>query len=1609
MAQDTLWSDLQRGACFLQENKPLTRDLCTRLQSFALDGLHTLADGPQEVDMDRYMLCQRILQRFPSHLNNHVQAHVKLVRKMLANALISQAVVMLTDTHMLIQHHVYGKNLGGASFQFVDCLSGYSLTINDDDISTVAVFLLAALDVVVASFKAGYDIGVSNASLTKVLSSDSPFGNIVLSQPKSQVAEVIKNLIQLSVLTKTAHRLSYLLLAMSYGVHTGQINHDLLSKIRIDCLKMMERNESVVYKLTAQHLYELLTVMRSKGVSTGLLEPIFDKFSLISKTLKTDTLDWNLFQCPLDATVSGNKSLDNLRDLCAIFNKLKTADFNAETDQKDVLTLLDAMHSFFASSPHDPQKVLGLFDFITIQMKGVVALNWKFVARVLPMLANILAVQSPPDKKRLGNVATLYFYFGTKMAESGDEQGIVLLKASAKIEFVLLNTFGDYVKFANRMNQIAHSLVTNNLSDAALPFLMRALEAWYDKFHNGEIMTLDAALQANMSTTLKLLTKALSKCSHFELMIENFKYPDLCIATLVNVIEMLTASALPNKDSLISRAILDLKASFNDNGLFLYFLSKIFFVIEFNINFKSDEFEFEQESISYPIRSLVLAHLNSLTLSINGTTGQLLISSLKKVKHNVLCWLKERENQAFSQYEFAVLETVVNTFKYHSLYTWGVEILELYLSANLQLGTFKGKLEASLARLYLSCYQFDNFKKLTQSPLPDLVNDPFVTVETMISSLEYSILKNAPYAEENIIAVYNILQTDSRFAVSNQKDKYVVVELLLMLARFSHVAAKYFRYITNDYVECVLNLKREVKILQSIMKNFILPSDKAPKFSMNFKCTLKLAFSENIMEAYSTLTDTLFRMGSCKEFEYYFTELEAFAKAQPSSIVQYKLNAEFTKHHVSLNHISCADTLFQELIGTTLNFDGIADDMFKLSVFSTLETFYNFKGERISAGESAEKFDHLMHSLLLSSSNQIDREHLSSIWLDVIGRRLNTFNSYQSTIWIDYFQQYGDKHAAAYVLYEKCMNLLLRHPHLNGWAVSYPFSNINIDEEDQILSEIVNSLRSCSSVYSRRIQSNFQKTPVDVLQSDIGKMTNCFINLARFNPTTSNIHTVLETNDQFKYLPFIYEKQLSQYGGGNNDVLPEKRTLMRKPVQPLKTNFILLREILPQNWAAVSIDYSSATNSLTITRYEYSCDPVVFEISLNRKTSFETTILGLEDIIRQSEITTSTEVTSKVSTKEHKIEWWDTRKKLDLRMKDLLATIENEWLGGFCSLFSVTAANTTDVTNLKQFVEDWLAKTLDSPAVVDMCDKFSDKLFQLLLNVTNITRDKVKDILNIMFDSMVLKFGPLIEKVNLNRLSVELVKRIQLLSSQKKEPRFDHVFIIPGPESVSIPWESIPCLRNISVSRFPTVQHLIERLKSEKSLIRRGVSSENGYYVINPGGDLIRTEQVLGSKFKELATWKGTVGEKPLEHDILSSFTSSNLYIYAGHGGGEQYVRSSMVKQQYRIPPSLLFGCSSGKLKNSLFPHGTPYNYIMGGCPSLLVNLWDVTDKDTDLFTMAVLKEWGLLDDEKDLFAQSPCKPLGQCIATGRDVCKLKYLNGAAPVLYGLPLALSSD
>lgn len=121
----------------------------------------------------------------------------------------------------------------------------------------------------------------------------------------------------------------------------------------------------------------------------------------------------------------------------------------------------------------------------------------------------------------------------------------------------------------------------------------------------------------------------------------------------------------------------------------------------------------------------------------------------------------------------------------------------------------------------------------------------------------------------------------------------------------------------------------------------------------------------------------------------------------------------------------------------------------------------------------------------------------------------------------------------------------------------------------------------------------------------------------------------------------------------------------------------------------------------------------------------------------------------------------------------------------------------------------------------------------------------------------------------------------------------EHVFLVLDKNIQGLPWESIPMLRGRSVSRIPSVDFLIDRLEYAEMRKRRRpglkqnfagatVDPRKGYFILNPSGDLRRTEE----RFKEWATgmkkagWDGVVGRPVSEQQFENALRQSDLVVY---------------------------------------------------------------------------------------------------------------------------------
>ena len=247
------------------------------------------------------------------------------------------------------------------------------------------------------------------------------------------------------------------------------------------------------------------------------------------------------------------------------------------------------------------------------------------------------------------------------------------------------------------------------------------------------------------------------------------------------------------------------------------------------------------------------------------------------------------------------------------------------------------------------------------------------------------------------------------------------------------------------------------------------------------------------------------------------------------------------------------------------------------------------------------------------------------------------------------------------------------------------------------------------------------------------------------------------------------------------------------------------------------------------------------------------------------------------------------------------------------------------------------------------------------------------------------------------KATIELRKEYSL--SQPRNP----LILILDSKLNNFPFENLPLLRNTlqPISRMPTMEHLIFACNRFSSA-SKSINTDNAFFVLNPTKDLEKTQQTFESYFIKEMKWKGIVGKEPKEQEIFRALEESELFIYCGHGAGEGIYSSEELRKVEVRSSALLMGCSSSFFSdNGVYEsNGITMAYLSSGSPLILGNLWDVTDRDIDRYLKSLLKLW--LNDKNTI--EGSTSNLLEAVVIARNNCKMKYLIGAAPVCYGIPI-----
>ncbi|KAG9531985.1 hypothetical protein KCU93_g1570, partial [Aureobasidium melanogenum] len=600
----------------------------------------------------------------------------------------------------------------------------------------------------------------------------------------------------------------------------------------------------------------------------------------------------------------------------------------------------------------------------------------------------------------------------------------------------------------------------------------------------------------------------------------------------------------------------------------------------------------------------------------------------------------------------------------------------------------------------------------------------------------------------------------------------------------------------------------------------------------------------------------------------------------------------------------------------------------------------------------------------------------------------------------------------------------------------------------------------------------------------------CSIEMSRIEAFSRELDTI---EAEKEYNSHEFEKQLVTQG--SNSHLSAAR---------FQKEYI---DIIPHSWTAVSVTLSEDQNELYIVRYRANHAPFLLRLPMTRNKmqdieddeesptfDFESGKAELQEIIELSNYSCSKPPSS--MTQEAKQSWWDEREALDLRMQELIINIENIWLGGFKGVLSQHRKDPELLARFRKSLDGILDRHLPSRQGTKSKAKklvLDSNIVELFVGLGDdhdgeIDMDEqVLDLLYFVID--ILQFNGernAYDEVDFDVMATETMDALRSYHEAANESDQNHLILILDRKLHGFPWESLPCLQNVSVSRVGSMLTLRERILTMRRQMKdcteekHFVNKQSGAFILNPSGDLSRTQTTMSPLLDSLASlsgssWQSTINKTPAEKDFAAALSDKSMLLYFGHGSGNQYIRNRTIKKLNQCAEVVwLMGCSSGTVTEygDYEPTSVPLSYLVAGkrqndvddtdeetktqrndnreglCMAVVATLWDVTDKDIDRFAVKTGEHWGLWSSAP---APSPMelappktprkrgrsvpktpsktpsrtpggrsrsrlvmrdeegtrkKSLVEAVMLSREACNLRYLNGAATVVYGVPVYL---
>ncbi|KAH0523707.1 hypothetical protein TsFJ059_008675 [Trichoderma semiorbis] len=552
-----------------------------------------------------------------------------------------------------------------------------------------------------------------------------------------------------------------------------------------------------------------------------------------------------------------------------------------------------------------------------------------------------------------------------------------------------------------------------------------------------------------------------------------------------------------------------------------------------------------------------------------------------------------------------------------------------------------------------------------------------------------------------------------------------------------------------------------------------------------------------------------------------------------------------------------------------------------------------------------------------------------------------------------------------------------------------------------------------------------------------------------------------------------WQREQQTLAGLNNDTIPVRvaTPVHKPPTMEAMADITNFQEkyvdLIPKKWSVISISLSDNRHDLCITKFQAGQGPFILRLPLERANSrdadsevfnFEH---GREELLELIKLANESSHSARDFTaKGERGAWWAERQALDSRLKKLLVSIETTWLGGFKGMFSQHRKNAELLARFQRDFHQILDRMLPSrnkargkkTTIKTETITLDPRILDLFIGLGDPTEpdidfdEALNDLLYFVVD--ILQFHGernAYDEIDFDGMVLETYDALRgyhnAANSTEREDG-THTVLVLDKLLHAFPWESMPCMDGLSVSRVPSLaclRQLIREAGRDPARKSHGhfVSAKAGTYILNPSSDLTNTQTFFQPAFSGLSSWSGIINKAPKESEFERALATSEIMVYFGHGSGAQYIRGKTIRRLEKCrPTTFLMGCSSAALTDAgeFESYGPVWNYMMAGCPAVVGTLWDVTDRDIDRFAGKTFEEWGLFargtfdgatskgKGKARSFAEEieevsrhergdglPNASLAEAVATARNACRFKYLNGAAVVLYGIPVYIKKD